>query len=112
MDLAFTFTYLSLRCMSNEVEICALSTSMRQDALGALGRAVAALEGIAVSKESRISNTGKEAIGFLNSLEYVAMREDDKIQGISSEVIHTHVIAGGGCPERSQWRRMRDLNPR
>jgi len=66
MDLAFTFTYLSLRCVSNEVEICALSISIRQDALGALGRTVVALEGVEKSKGRIIRNTANIAIGFLD----------------------------------------------
>lgn len=66
MDLAFTFTYLVLRCLRSEVEICALSISMRQEAFGALGRDVAAFEGVAKSEEMAIRNTANNAIGFLN----------------------------------------------
>ncbi len=96
MDLAFTFTYLSLRCVSSEVETCALSISIRQAALGALGRIVAAIEEVDKSKGRMIRKVVKSAIGFLNSLEYVAMREDDKIQGTSEKVIHTEGKSGGG----------------
>lgn len=78
MDLAFTFTYLILRCVSSEVEICALSISIRQ---GALGRPAAAMEGVEKCKRRIASNAANNTIGFLNSLEYVATREDGKSQG-------------------------------
>ena len=46
MDRALIFTYLVLRCLSMEEDICALSTSMRQDALGSLELLTAALAGV------------------------------------------------------------------
>ena len=46
MDLAFIFTFLVLRCLSIEAEICALSISMRQTALGNLGPLFAAMAGV------------------------------------------------------------------
>lgn len=95
MDLAFTFMYLSLRCFSNEVEIWALSISMRQDALGALGRAVAALEGVEKIKGMTANNAADSAIWFLNSFEYVAMREGGKSQG-SPRKLSTQGKNGGG----------------
>lgn len=65
MDLAFTFTYLVLRCLRSEVEICALSISMRQEALGALGRDVAAFEGVEKNEEMTIRNTVNRAVELL-----------------------------------------------
>ncbi|MFA5918920.1 MAG: hypothetical protein WC800_05230, partial [Candidatus Nanopelagicaceae bacterium] len=108
MDLAFTFTYLVLRCLRSEVEICALSISMRQEALGALGRAVAALEGVEKIKGMTANNAANSAIGMKLRIEKVAMPEDDKIQGSPEKVIHTEGKTGGGCPNQKascirQW---------
>lgn len=66
-----------------------MSISIRQEALGALVRAVAALEGVEKIKGMTANNAADSAIRFRNSFEYVAMPEDDKIQGTSEKVIHT-----------------------
>ena len=81
MDLAFTFTYLNLRCLRSEVEICALSISIRHKALGALGLPVAALTGVENSKGGIARIVVKNAIGSLSGLKFVAMCEDGKSQG-------------------------------
>lgn len=81
MDLAFIFTYLILRCLRSEVEICALSISIRHKALGALGLPVAALTGVENSKGEIASIAVKNAIGSLSGLKSVAMFEDGKSQG-------------------------------
>lgn len=95
MDLAFIFTFLVLRCLSIEEDICALSISMRQDALGALGRAVAALEGAEEIRGMIANNAAASVIGFLSSFTFVAMREDGKSQG-SSRKLSTLGQNGGG----------------
>lgn len=62
---------------------------MRQEALGVLGRAVAAFEGVEKIKGMSANNAADSAIGFLNSFEYVAMPEDGKVKGTLEKVIHT-----------------------
>ena len=86
MDLAFIFTNLILRCLRSEVEICALSISMRQAALGTLGLPVVALTGAENSKGGIASIAVKNAIGSLNGLKSVAMFEDGKSQGSSRKL--------------------------
>ena len=96
MDLAFTCTYLNLRCLRSEVEICALSISMRQAALGTLGLPVAALTGVENSKGGIARIVVKNAIGSLSGLKSVAILEDGKSQGAPEKVIHTVAKNGGG----------------
>ena len=86
MDLAFTFTYLILRCLSSEVEICALSISMRQAALGNLGVPVAAFARVEDSESRIASVAAKNVIGHLRSFKFVAMCEDGKSQGSSRKL--------------------------
>lgn len=78
IDRAFTFTYFTLRFLSSEVEICALSISIRQAGLGGLERFVAAFEGLVKSEEREIRNAVNSAIGVFICFEQVSMCEDDK----------------------------------
>lgn len=122
MDLAFIFTYLILRCLRSEVEICALSISIRHKALGALGLPVAALTGVENSKGEIASIAVKNAIGSLSGLKSAAMFEDGKSQGSPEKVIHTGQ-KWRRCPDQrtasmwqgflgnQEWRRIGDLNP-
>ena len=68
MERAFTFTYLTLRFLSSEVEICALSISIRQAGLGGFGRVVAAFEGVEKSEGRSIRNATNSVIELLNCL--------------------------------------------
>ena len=81
IDLASIFTSFVLRCLSIEEEICALSISIRQAALGTLGLPVAALTGVENSKGGIARIVVKNAIGSLSGLKSVAMFEDGKSQG-------------------------------
>ena len=81
MDLAFIFTFLVLRCLSIEEEICALSISMRQTALGNLGPLFAALAGVEENGTRIASVAAKHVIRGLSGLKFVAMFEDGKSQG-------------------------------
>lgn len=98
MDLASIFTFLVLRCLSIEEDICALSISMRQDALGALGLPDAALAEVEKSKSGIASITAKSVIGHLSIFKFVAMREDGKFHGTLQKVIHREAKNGGGVP--------------
>lgn len=73
MDLAFIFTFLVLRCLSIEEDICALSISMRQAALGDLGLLVAAFAGAEDTRSRIASIAAKNAIGNLSSFKFVIM---------------------------------------
>ncbi len=88
MDLAFTFTYLILRCLSIEEDICALSISMRQAALGTLGLPVAAFVGVKDSKSRIASAAAKKVIGHRRSFKFVAISDDGKSQDFPEKVIH------------------------
>lgn len=93
MDLAFTFMYLSLRCFSNEVEICALSTSMRQDALGF---PVAALTGVESGSRTNASTEAKKVIGRMDGFGFVVMLERGKFPGVPRKLSTLRGKNGGG----------------
>jgi len=95
IDLAFIFTFLVLRCLSIEEDICALSISIRQDALGTLGLPVAAFAGVEDSSSRIARDAANNVIGHLRSFKFVAIREDGKSQG-SPRKLSTRGKNGGG----------------
>ena len=86
MDLALIFTFLVLRCLSIEEDICALSISIRQAALGNLGLPVAAFAGVEDSTSRIASIAAKNVIEHLRSFKFVAICEDGKSHGSSRKL--------------------------
>ena len=110
MDLAFIFTFLVFRCLSSEVEMCALSISIRQDALGTLGLPVAAFARAENNKSGIVSIAEVNTIVYLNSFRFIASENGKSRSSPRKLSTRSRKLPGVIGPEF--WDDMRNVNVR